>query len=323
MKRERLQAGLEKLYSRLDRRSGSVLSVLVRTALAFDRDDGPIVARSIAYYTLFAVSPAILVFIVLASTVLDAEEVQESVMGLVSVYMPIAYDLVGGNIENLLSARETVGLVALVGLLWSASGVFSALFRAVNRAWGIPKSKLVLSERLWGLVMMSVVGAFFLLALFIGPVVSLIEAWQVPVSGWQPFAPSGSNQLFDWLSALAPALLSIGAFILLYRTMPRTQVTWGDVWLGGLLAGLIWEAGKGIFGWYVSNIAAYNVIYGSVGAIMAFLLWSYLSAQLILVGAEFTVVSSRWWRAGRPRETRALAELMAPGSSLKVFEGGE
>jgi uncharacterized BrkB/YihY/UPF0761 family membrane protein len=60
-----------------------------------------------------------------------------------------------------------------------------------------------------------------------------------------------------------------------------------------------------------------------VGAIIAFLLWCYLSGQLILLGAEFTVVNSRWRRAGRPIETRALAEWMADQSSLKMFEEGE
>ena len=110
---------------------------------------------------------------------------------------------------------------------------------------------------------------------------------------------------------------------LLYRTTPRTRVTWGDVWLGGLIAGLVWEGGKRIFAWYVSNIAAYSVIYGSLGAIIALLLWSYLSAQILLLGAEFTVVYSRWRRAGRPLETRALAVWMADQSSLKVFETGE
>jgi membrane protein len=323
MKLERLQARLENLYGRLDRRLGGVPSLLVRTALAFDQDDGPLVARSIAYYTLFAIFPAILAFTVVAGTVLNTQEVQQAVLGLVSEYMPMAYDLVAANIENLLSARETVGLVALIGLIWSASGVFSAIFRAVNRAWGIPKSKLVLAHRLWGLVVILVVGAFFLLALSIGPAMNLIRAWQGSVLGWQPLAQPGTDRLLGWISALVPVLFSVCAFILLYRTIPRTRVTWGDVWLGGLIAGLIWEAGKGIFAWYVSNIATYSVIYGSVGAIIAFMLWSYLSGQLILLGAEFTVVYSRWRRAGRPWETRALTVWMADQSALKAFEEGE
>jgi membrane protein len=321
---EPLRAKLEGLYARLDRRLGGRLSLLVRTALAFDQDDGPIMARSLAYYALFAVFPAILALIVVASAVLESEEVQQGVLALVSQYMPIAQEVVVANIEQLLRTRETVGLIALVGLVWSASGVFSAIFRSVNRAWGIPKSRLVLSEKLYGLVAMLVFGSFFLLTLSIGPVVSLIRAWQVPILGWQPAAPlaaqAGTDRLVSWLSALVPAVLSVGAFILMYRTMPRAPVRWRDVWLGGLVAGLVWEVGKQLFTWYVGNFAGYNVIYGSVGTIIVFLLWSYLSAQIFLLGAEFTAEYSRWRRAGRPLETRPLSAWLADWSPARESE---
>ena len=322
MKFERLQTRLENVYARLDRRLGGRLSLLVRTALAFDQDDGPVMARSIAYYALFAVFPAVLALTVVASAVLESEEVQKAVMTLVSQYMPIAQDVVLANIEQLLSTRETVGLIALVGLIWSASGVFSAVFRSVNRAWGIPKSKLVLSEKLYGLVAMLVFGSFFLLNLSIGPVLAIVRAWEVPLLGWQPLVHPGTDRLVGWLSALVPPLLSAGAFILMYRTMPRAPVRWRDVWLGGLIAGLIWDAGKQIFTWYVSNFASYNLIYGSVGAIIVFLLWSYLSAQLFLLGAEFTAEYSLWRRAGRPVETRPLSEWMADWSPIRGSEEG-
>jgi len=85
---------------------------------------------------------------------------------------------------------------------------------------------------------MSVVAVLFLLALVIGPAISLIRAWQVPVlSGWLPVAqssaPPGSDRVVGWVSALVSLLLSVCGFMLLYRTIPRTRVTWGDVWLGG------------------------------------------------------------------------------------------
>jgi membrane protein len=315
MKRERLKARLENLYARLDRRLGGWLSLLVRTALAFGQDDGPLAARSIAYYALFAVFPAILALIVVASAVLESEEVQESVIALVEQYAPIALDVVEVNIEQLLAMSKTVGLIALVGLLWSASGVVSALFQAVNRAWGVPNSRLVLSARLYGLAMIAVVGAFFLLALSIGPIVSLAQAWR-------PLAQPGADRLVSGLSALAQALFSACAFILIYRTMPRARVGWRDVWLGGLIAGLIWEAGKQIFTWYVGNFANYSAIYGSVGAIIAFLLWCYLSGQILLLGAEFTAEYSRWRRAGRPIETRPLGEWIADWSRTSPIEAG-
>jgi membrane protein len=305
-KLERLQARGERLYARLDRRLGGRLSLLIRTALAFDRDDGPLMARSIAYYALFAVFPAILALIVVTSAVLEPGEVRESVMSLVARYLPGALDVVTANIDQLLGMREAVGLVALIGLIWSASGVFSASFRAVNRAWGIPKSRLVLKDRVYGLVMMLAVGSFFLLAMSIGPLVSLARAWQVRVLGWQP----GVDLLAGSLSSLVSVLLSVGVFSLMYRTIPRVRVRWRDVWPGGLIAGLVWEAGQQIFGWYLGNLAR-NVIYGSVGAVIAFLLWSYLSAQIFLLGAEFTAEYSRWRRADRPVKDRPLREWVA------------
>jgi len=315
---ERLQHRLEAWYGRLDRALGGRLSLLVRIALAYDQDGGALMARSIAYYALFAVFPAILVLIVAASAVLDSEEVQEVVMALVAEHMPIALDLVAANLTHLLRTRETVGLIALIGLVWSASGVFSAIFRSVNRAWGIPKSRLFLSEKLYGLIMVSFIGVLFLFTLSIDAVASLARSWQVTLLGVQPaatlIAQAGGNRLVGWLSALVPALLSAGAFVLMYRTMPRAPVRWRDVWLGGLIAGLLWQAGQKLFAWYLVNFATYNVIYGSVGAIIAFLLWSYLSAQIFLLGAEFTAEYSRWRRAGRLVETRLLREWLADWS---------
>jgi membrane protein len=140
----------------------------------------------------------------------------------------------------------------------------------------------------------------------------------VPVLGWQPGAPltaqPGTDRLVSWLATLVPALLSVGAFVLMYRTMPRAPVRLRDVWLGGLIAGLLWEASQQLFFWYLANLATYNVIYGSVGAIIAFLLWAYLSAQIFLLGAEFTAEYSRWRRAGRLVETRPLREWLADWS---------
>jgi membrane protein len=114
----------------------------------------------------------------------------------------------------------------------------------------------------------------------------------------------------ELLSALIPVLVSVATFIILYRTMPRNGVTWRDVWLGGMIAGLIWEVARRLFTWYLANFASYSLIYGSVGAIIAFLLWAYLSAMIVLLGAEFTAQFSHWRRAGRPIERRPLSQWL-------------
>jgi membrane protein len=302
-------AALERLYIRLDRRLGGWLSMIVRSVLAFDQDEGPLMARSISYFALFAIFPALLALIVIASTVLESNEVKQAVMTLVSQYMPITQDVVAANIEQLLAARETVSLIALIGLIWSATGVFRAIFQAVNRAWGISSSTLGLWNNVYGLGMIAAVGAFLLLAMLIGPIVDVVRALQAAAGG-QPADAASAGPIVSLLLAVAPVLLPVGAFMVMYKALPRTRVRWSDVWLGGLVAGLVWQVGQQVFSWYLSNAADYNVIYGSVGAIIGLLVWAYLSAQILLLGAEFTAEYSRWQRLGRPLEPRPLREWL-------------
>ena len=159
---ERLWQWLEAWFARLDRRTRGWLSLLVRTWLAFDQDDGPPQARSISYFTLFSVFPMFLVIVVIASLRLEEQEVYDALLTVVTQYVPLLADLVEANIENMLRARESVGLIALISLIWSASGVFSAVFRAVNRAWGDPKPEVDWSGQLFGLIVTLVVSAVLL-----------------------------------------------------------------------------------------------------------------------------------------------------------------
>jgi membrane protein len=246
----------------------------------------------------------LLVLMSIASFVLASGEAQQLVVDLVEQYMPAVADLVEVNIEQILQAQSTVGILALVGLLWSASGVFTAIYRAVNLAWGNPKSELFWAEKLYGLAVVLVFGLLLVGTTFYSTIVSVVQSWQLPLLGWEPLADPGVDRLKDWLSALLPILVSVVTFTVLYRTVPRNRVTWRDVWLGGLMAGLVWEAARRLFTWYLANLASYSLIYGSVEAIIAFLLWAYLSAMIVLLGAEFTAQYSQWRQAGRPVETR-------------------
>ena len=322
MKLDKVLAGLERLYARLDRRLGGWLSLVVRSMIAFDQHDGSLMARSISYFALFAIFPALLALIVIASTVLESSEVKQAVMDLVSQYMPITQDVVAANIENLLAARETVSLVALVGLIWSATGVFRSVFQGVNRAWGIPKYALGVWNNVYGLGMIAVVGAFLLLAMFIGPIVDLVRALQASVSGGEAVAAESANQMVSWLLAVVPALLPVCAFMAMYKALPRTRVRWSDVWLGGLVAGIVWQVGQQVFAWYLRNAADYNVIYGSVGAIIGLLVWAYASAQILLIGAEFTAEYTRWQSSGRPLEPRPLREWLADNKNAQDSQKG-
>lgn len=307
---ENITNWLDRLYLGLDRRLKGWPTLFIRTGLAFDQDDGAIISRSIAYYTLFSLFPLVLVVLALSSSLLAAEEAQQDILHFVERYFPLASDLVEENIQQVLAARGTIGILALLGLLWSASGVFTAIYRAVNRAWGNPKSQLFWSEKLYGLAVVLVVGLLLLATTFSSTLLSVLRSWQVPFFGWQPFADPSVTRVWGWLVTFLPPVVSVVTFIILYRTIPRNRVAWRDVWLGGLLAGLIWEVARRAYTWYLANFARYSLIYGSLGAIVGFLLWSYLSAMILLLGAEFTAQHTAWRQAGCPVETRPLSEWM-------------
>lgn len=301
---QRIRKGLDRFYRHADRRLGGRLTILVKTALAFDQDNGAVMSRSIAYYALFSLFPLLLLLMTFASSVLASEEAQELVLSTVERIVPLATDSVAKNIQQVLDTRNTIGILASVGLLWSASGVFTAIYRSVNLAWGNPKSQLFWREKLYGLAVVLLFGLLLMGMTVYTTVANLAQSWQVSFWGRESFLDSSSGGLVSWASGVLPSLVSIVAFMVLYRTMPRNQVAWRDVWLGGLIAGVIWEAARWLYSWYLVSFARYSLIYGSVGAIIGFLLWSYLSAMIVLVGAEFTAQHTYWRRAGRPVESR-------------------
>jgi membrane protein len=108
------------------------------------------------------------------------------------------------------------------------------------------------------------------------------------------------------------------ACTVLYRTMPRNEVRWRDVWLGGLLAGLVWEGARQLFAWYLASFARHSLVYGSVAAIIGVLLWAYLSAMILLAGAEFTAQHTQWRQAGRPIESRPPRQWIEEWSKWKI-----
>jgi membrane protein len=304
----RLVDQLEKLYHGIDRHLRGWPTLFVRTGLAFVQDDGPAVSRSIAFYALFSLFPLVLVLISILSAVVPVDKAQQAITELLQRTLPTAASLTQKEIGQVLAQRNAVSVIALLGLLWSASGVFTAIYRAVNRAWGDPKSSLFLKGRLFGLAVVFAASLILLGTSLLSTAVSLLRQWNGTILGWQPFSDPNIAALWGKLSAGLSSVVSILAFITLYRLIPLGRVVWRDVWLGGLLAGLIWDLARRLYAWYLANVATYSLVYGSVGAIIGFLLWAYLGAMILLIGAEFTAQHTAWRRAGRPIESRPISQ---------------
>jgi membrane protein len=282
------------LWTRLAMHKADWSAIARLTIRSIGEDDCFMRAASIAYYTLISLFPLLLILVVAASFVLESAEVQKNVMLLVETYIPTASDLVQANFEQILRARGTAGILATLVFGWLALAVFFNIERALNRVWGVKRLRPFWSRMLLALIMVAGIGLLILLSVLSTTVFDIIRHLRLPFLGWEPF-----NRPLLWhiLTSLLPTVLNVAIFFLLYRILPYTLVGWSEVWPGALLAGLAWEAVKRIFSLYLARFGSYNLIYGSLGTVIALLIWFYLTGIIVLLGAEFTeayTVVRRW-----------------------------
>lgn len=284
-----------RMWARLDAASAGWLGVGERAYKAFMKHRGAFTSAAIAYYTLFSIFPLALGLVSLGSLVLDSEEAQEAVFELIASYSPAIVELVGQTIQQVLQARGAFGLIAILGFLWSSAGVFGALSLAINTAWEVERPRPAWKERAIALGMVLSVVLLFFLSVFSTAFIEVGNRLAAMLLGYTVFADDVAPRL---LAAIVPYLFSLLLFWVLYRLVPRAPVTWSDVLPAALLASLVWEVAKHGFAFYAAEFALYSLVYGSLAAVVVFLVWSYLSGVIILLGAEFSVQYARRRREG-------------------------
>jgi membrane protein len=244
-------------------------------------------AAAIAYYALFSLFPLLFFVVAVGSSVLKNQQVQQQVLAFVTESLPTAKELVQRNMEHMLEIRGTVGLVGTIGLLWAATGVFNALTHNINRAWRDAGTHNFLRGRLMALAIAGgVIGLLWILSTFLTTVFNLLPQLSMPVLGDVSFY---KTWLWLILSRLGPWLLMYLTFMLLYWWIPNTRVRWFEANWGAIVAVIAWEINRTGFIWYLnSGLARYQLIYGSLGAVVALMLWIYLSSLIALFGAHLS-----------------------------------
>jgi len=182
--------------------------------------------------------------------------------------------------------------------------VFNAIRKSLNTAWGIKTPRPFFRERLMELVMMLGFGAFLFVSVGITTAFAIAREASLDVFG-ERFLNGG----FVWqaIVVLTSTAIAFMGFLFLYKFVPNTRVRWRHVWLGALIAAVLFEIMKNIFVWFVGKFAAYNLVYGSIGTIIALMSWTYISAVIMLFCAKVISIY--------PGMKASLAEetLVAPG----------
>jgi len=264
-----------------DERTNGWLGLITSAIDRAIKPNSTITAAAIAYFAILSLFPLTLLSIAIASYSLGPSMDQQLIIRRLEFITPALGQLVGKNIDEIITARGPVTGVALLGLLWSASTVFNTFTHALNEVWGVKKRRPVWKGRgVAILFILAFVGPILFLASFADSILSILLAW-LPVQ----IVP-----IVRVASLLSSILLNIAMFMGLYIMFPHGASTWREFFPGAIGAGLLWEFTKKAFLYFVSSyISASNLVYGSVAAIIAILTWAYVSGLIFLFGAYLSV----------------------------------
>jgi YegS/Rv2252/BmrU family lipid kinase len=271
--------------------------IVLRDAVqSFGAAHAPQAAAALAYYTFFSLFPLLLVLVAGMSFLLAGARAQQEAINFIQQALPISQDLVRQNVERVLSLRGPVSIVGLVSLLWSATSVFNTITHHVNRAWEGAEARSFIARRLVALGMVVALFVLLLLSLASTTIINLLPSLEIPIIGE---SLSIYNTVLWTLGArLVPWLFTLVMFLALYRWVPNTDVHWRAALLGAVVAGVAWELAKSGFAWYVrSGMVEYELVYGSLGAVVALLFWVYLSGLIMLFGAHISATLDRQLRS--------------------------
>jgi membrane protein len=263
------------------------------TAEGFVEDDALSRGASIAYFTLFSIAPVLLVVVAIAGLGFGNDAAEGAIVEQVSAMMGHDTALaLEAMIESAAKPREGLiaSVIGIAVLIFATSGVFGEIQAAMNQIWKVgPVQHSTITHlvraRLVSLGL--VVTAGFLLT------VSL--ATSAALAGFSAYLRSvfpAAQTLLNVVDFVVSALLIAALFAAMFKVLPDAPITWRDVGIGALVSTVLFEGGKYAIAFYVgqSNVAS---SYGAAGALIVLLVWIYYSAQIFLVGAEFTRAFAR------------------------------
>jgi len=264
---------------------------LGRQAITSWSDDGASsMGAALAYYTLFSVAPLLLIVVSVAGLVFGEEAARGEVFGQLEHLMGAqGAAAVQGLLQSANKPAESAlaTVVGIVALLIGATTVFAELQNALDRIWRAPAHGAggifsLVRARLLSFGMILGLGFLLMVSLLVSAALAALEKWWSPLFGAWALLAQGLNFLVSFLFITA-------VFAMIYKFMPRVHVAWRDVWVGAAVTALLFTVGKHLIGLYIGRSSVTSA-FGAAGSLAVLLVWLYYSAQIFLLGAEFTWV---------------------------------
>lgn len=269
--------------------------LLKETFKEWQEDKASRIAAALAYYTVFSISPLLVIAIAIAGAFFGQDTAQEQITEQLTALVgedgvkPILMAL------NNISQPRIRGLASLISigvLLLGASGIFAQLQDALNTVWKVtpqPGQGLLpfIRKRVSSFLMVLAIGFLLMLSLILSAVVGALSKYRTD------FLP-GSSILWENLDFIVSLGLMTFLFCLMFKYVPDVKIAWKDVFVGAVITAVLFLFGKFLLGVYLSR-GSLGSAYGAAGSLIVLLAWIYYSAQIVLLGAEFTQVYARMY----------------------------
>jgi membrane protein len=289
------------------------------TVAAWIEDDAPSMGAALAFYAVFSLAPLLLIVIAVAGWVFGEEaartEIVRQLGSLIGTQHVPTLDAVAqaANRPGQGLGAATLGLFTL---LLGATTVFAELESAIDRIWHAPKRR---SNGWWALLRTRLLSLGLVLALGFLLIVSLVASAALAAFGRWWGSWFGEWLILVQMLNFAVSFVFISVFFaMIYKWLPQVRLSWRDVALGAAMTALLFTLGKTLIGWYIGQSGVASP-FGAAASVVVLLVWVYYSAQIFLLGAEFTSAFSRRFGSlrGRAPDTPAKSAMSsaAPGSS--------
>jgi YihY family inner membrane protein len=250
---------------------------------AFGADKCSFLAAGLCYFVFFSIFPLLLLLVSVAGYFLTAEQAMQQAVQLTQQVFPQQQTFLLEVLQGVMEHRDKASLFGVAALVWSAKNIFLSLGQALNIIWKVPTDRGPLLENVLAIGLSFSVGLIIFLTSVSYAILLALLNFRFPVLGLSPSEVPGIVFLIVNILPVTLVALVLGA---LYIVLPNRTMTVQQVLPGAIVASLLWEALRRVFGYYLEHMSRFDAVYGSISGIVGFLLWIFVSASVFLLGAE-------------------------------------
>jgi membrane protein len=262
----------------------------------FYRDNCSLMAAAISFYAILSVIPLFLVFMSISGYVLhSSKQALQTVIVILWRTSPTSIADGFQVITDLMAQKTVFGIIGILGSIWAASRIFSAVEDAMNTVWKVEKNRSYWHSKFLTMLLVPITVLVMLSSLAFTALYAVAKNIEIPVIGWKL---SQAHWISQISVVLLPLVLGVVMFFLTYKIIPNRKVSGRAALIGALCASGLWEIAKYLFDIYIKHYGNFQKMYGSFATIVVMLIWVYYSSYILLLGAEigsnYEETKKRW-----------------------------